>query len=78
MKISVIVPVYNVEDYVEECIRSVLDQTEKDLELIAVNDASSDGSWDIVKKLAREDSRIVLLENEKNMKRKFLKYMKCL
>lgn len=43
-KVSVIMPVYNVEDYVEPSMRSLLDQTERDIEIIAVNDGSTDGS----------------------------------
>ena len=42
-KVSVIMPVYNVEDYVEPSMRSLLDQTERDIEIIAVNDGSTDG-----------------------------------
>ena len=48
--ISIIVPVYNVEPYVEECIQSVLAQSYKDIELILVNDGSTDGSGDICRK----------------------------
>lgn len=67
MKVSVIVPIYNVENYVEECIKSVLSQTLQEFELICVNDCGTDGSWEIVKNLAKDDSRIVLLENPQNL-----------
>ena len=55
--ISVIVPVYNVEDYVEKCIRSIMVQTYPLLEIIIVNDGSSDGSGSICDKLEAEDAR---------------------
>ena len=58
MKISIIIPVYNTEDCVERCIRSCLAQTHKDIEIIAVDDGSTDASLSILEKLASEDSRI--------------------
>lgn len=61
MKISVIVPVYNCEPYVERCIRSIMAQTYTDLEIICVNDGSTDGSGNILDKLAGEDARIQVL-----------------
>lgn len=61
MKISVIVPVYNCEPYVERCIRSIMAQTYMDLEIICVNDGSSDRSWQILEKIATEDSRIRMI-----------------
>ena len=61
---SVIIPVYNVEDYLEECIDSIVNQTLKDIEIICVNDGSKDGSEDIVKKYAKDDSRIKLINKE--------------
>ena len=56
--VSVIMPVYNVERYVEQSIRSVINQSLKDFELIIVDDASPDGSVDICKRFARADKRI--------------------
>ena len=67
MKVSVIIPVYNVEPYVEECLRSVMCQTLSDIEIICVDDCGADRSIDIVKRLMEEDSRISLFENEHNM-----------
>ena len=58
MKISIIVPVYNVEKYIDRCISSLLDQDIDDYEIIIVNDGSTDGSWDILLELARQDKRI--------------------
>lgn len=57
-KISVIVPVYNIERYVERCVRSIMGQTYSCMEIILVNDGSTDKSADIVNKLALEDERI--------------------
>lgn len=63
-KISVIIPAYNVEDYIEQCLRSVMNQTYKNLEIIVVNDGSKDNTADIIKKLADEDKRIVFIDQE--------------
>ena len=54
MKVSVIVPVYNVEDYLEECINSILNQTLKDIEIICVDDGSTDHSYDILMELQKK------------------------
>ena len=48
-KISIIIPIYNVENHLEECLDSVLSQSFKDLEVICVNDGSTDNSLDIIK-----------------------------
>ena len=53
--ISVIIPVYNVEAYVEKCVRSVLDQTFRDLEVICVDSISTDNSPLILQRLAKEE-----------------------
>jgi glycosyltransferase involved in cell wall biosynthesis len=59
-KVSVIIPVFNCEAYVEECLRSVMGQSESDLEMIVVDDGSSDDGVTIAKRLAREDKRICI------------------
>lgn len=59
-KISVIVPVYNAEKFLSECIKSVLNQTYKDFELLLINDGSTDNSANICKSFAENDSRIIL------------------
>lgn len=59
--ISIIVPVYNVEKYLERCIESILNQTFKDFELILVNDGSKDKSGDICNQLKMIDSRIKVI-----------------
>lgn len=56
--ISIIVPVYNVEKYLEKCVYSILNQSYKNLEVILVNDGSNDNSGKICDELSREDSRI--------------------
>ena len=67
MKVSVVIPVYQVEAYIEECLSSVCGQTFTDMEILCINDCTKDGSWDKVRKAAGKDSRIRLLCNEKNM-----------
>lgn len=62
--VSIIVPVYNCEDYIEEAVQSVLDQTCPDWELILVNDGSADHSGEICRKYASRDSRITYMEQE--------------
>lgn len=57
-KISIIVPVYNCEKYISNCINSILEQSFKDFELILVDDGSSDRSFEICESFARKDSRV--------------------
>lgn len=66
--LSVVIPVYNVEKYLTACLTSVVSQTYRNLEIIIVNDGSTDGSSDIIKKYASSDKRIKLitLENSGN------------
>ncbi len=56
-KISVVVPFYNVEDYIEKCLNSLKNQTLKDIEVILVDDGSKDGSTKIAKSFAKKDAR---------------------
>ncbi len=63
-KISVIIPVYNTEKYLEKSIRSIMNQTYKDLDIICINDGSSDSSPAILEKLAAEDERIRIINQE--------------
>ncbi len=62
--ISIIVPVYNVEKYLRECLDSILAQTHKNFELVLVDDGSKDSSGDICEEYAAKDSRIVLIHQE--------------
>ena len=64
--ISVIVPVFNCEKYVDQAIKSILDQTTEDFELIISDDGSTDGSRSILDDYARKDMRIQLSHNEFN------------
>ena len=63
-KITVIVPVYNVENYLDKCLDSVIKQTYKNLEIIVVNDGSTDNSGTICQEYAQKDDRIVYIEKE--------------
>lgn len=63
-KISVIIPVYNVEKYLEKCINSVIEQTYTNLEIILVNDGSTDSSGEICDKYKQLDNRIVVFHKE--------------
>lgn len=58
VKVSIIVPVYNVERYLEECLRSLMGQDEGNLEIICVDDGSTDGSVAILERMHQEDGRI--------------------
>ena len=64
--ISVIVPVYNVEDYLHVCINSILNQTYQDFEIICVDDASTDSSLEILEYFSLKDSRVKVLKNDSN------------
>ncbi len=63
-KISVIIPVYNVEKYLQKCLDSVVNQTLKELEIIIVNDGSTDSSLSIAEEFAKNDSRIKVVNKE--------------
>lgn len=66
--VSVIIPAYNAERYVESAVRSIMEQTYTNLEILVADDCSTDGTFSILKKLAAEDSRIRLFHNEENQK----------
>ena len=63
-KISVIIPVYNTEKYLSECLDSVINQSLPDIEIICVNDGSSDNSLNILKAYADKDTRIVIIDKK--------------
>ncbi len=63
-KISIIVPVYNVEQFLRRCLDSILSQTFQDFEVVLVNDGSTDNSGQICREYARKDPRIVFIEKE--------------
>ncbi len=64
-KVSVIIPVYNVEGYLRQCLDSVINQSLKDIEIICINDGSTDNSLSILEEYAQKDSRIIII-NQKN------------
>lgn len=61
-KVSVIIPVFNTEKYIEECLMSVLSQTLKDIEVICINDGSTDHSLEILKDFRERDDRVTVLD----------------
>lgn len=63
-KVSIVIPVYNVQDYLEECMESVIGQTLKDIEIICVNDGSTDRSFDILKSFQARDKRIIVIDQK--------------
>ena len=65
-KISVLIPVYNTEKYLKSCLDSVIKQSLKDIEIICVDDKSTDDTLKILKQYAAQDSRIKLVEQQKN------------
>ena len=66
-KVSVLIPAYNVEPYIEACIGSVLAQTLQDFEIICVDDCSTDRTLDVLRRLEAEDNRIRVYTHERNL-----------
>lgn len=66
-KISIIIPVFNVEKYIERCLNSIINQTFSDIEIVVVDDCSSDNTMYYVEKYARNDGRIKIFTNCYNM-----------
>lgn len=64
IKVSIIVPVYNVEKYLEKCLDSLINQTLKDIEIICVNDGSTDTSQEILEKYSKKDNRITIINQD--------------
>ncbi|MEI0700190.1 glycosyltransferase, partial [Brachyspira intermedia] len=67
IKISVIIPVYNVEKYLDKCLTSIINQSLKDIEIICINDGSTDSSLQILESYKEKDNRIIII-NQKNLK----------
>lgn len=63
-KVSIIIPAYNAEKYLEQCLNSVCEQTYKNIEILIVNDGSTDSTGKIIEKYASKDSRIQFFHNE--------------
>ena len=66
MKVSVVIPVYNSEKYIEKCLESVINQTYKNIEIIIINDGSKDNTGKLVKRYKEKDERIIYLEQKNN------------
>lgn len=64
IKVSAIVSIYNTEKFLEKCIRSIMNQTLKEIEIICINDGSTDNSLEILKKLQKEDNRIIIIDKK--------------
>ena len=63
-KISILIPIYNVEKYLKECLDSVINQTLKDIEIICINDGSTDSCAEILKAYSLKDNRIKVINKE--------------
>lgn len=66
-KVSILIPVFNRKEYITECIQSALDQTFEDLEVVVVDNASDDGTWETCQKFAASDERVRIYRNETNI-----------
>ena len=66
MKISIIIPIYNVEKYLDRCLKSVTSQTFQDFECILINDCSTDKSWEICNNFTKFDKRFKVIHNKHN------------
>ena len=64
IKVSIVVPIYNLEDYVPRCLDALVNQTLQEIEIICINDNSSDKTSAILEKLKKEDPRITILKNK--------------
>ena len=67
VKVSILIPMFNREDFLKECLDSVLNQTLKELEIIIIDDASEDKSFQLAQQYQEKDARIRLYKNEKNL-----------
>ena len=66
IKVSIIIPVYNASDYLERCLESVIHQTLNEIEIICINDCSTDNSLEIIQKYAKNDQRIKVIDCKVN------------
>ena len=63
-KLSIVIPVYNVEYYIAQCLESILNQSFKDLEIICVNDGSTDNSLSVLQDYKAKDDRIIIIDQK--------------
>lgn len=66
-RVSILIPVYNRENFIAECIQSALDQTYLDFEVVVMDNASDDGTWDICQRFATLDQRVRVFRNDTNI-----------
>lgn len=66
IKVSIVVPVYNAENFLHLCIDSLLSQTLKEIEIVTVNDCSTDGSLELLYNYSKKDNRVTIINQEKN------------
>ena len=64
IKVSVLVPIYNVEKYLDKCLQSLCNQTLQEMEIICINDGSTDSSRQIIERYAKIDKRIVVIDKK--------------
>ena len=64
LKISVVIPVYNASKYIQKCVDSILVQSLHDIEIICIDDGSTDGTSEILEKIAKKDSRIKIIKQK--------------
>lgn len=66
-KVSILIPVFNRKKFIADCIQSALDQTYTDFEIVVVDNASDDGTWEICKNFAAKDKRVKIFRNSSNI-----------
>ena len=66
IKITVIIPVFNVEAYIHRCLDSVLKQSLSDIEIICIDDKSTDNSFHFIEEYSNRDARIICMQNKVN------------
>ena len=64
LKVSIIVPIYNMEQYLNRCLESIINQTYENIEIILINDGSKDNSLEICKNYAKKDNRIMIIDQK--------------
>ena len=65
-KISVLVPIYNAEKYIEKCLDSIVNQTYENIEIVLIEDGSTDNSLEIIKEYSKQDKRIKIISIKNN------------